>query len=384
MRVLHVYRTYFPDTQGGLEETIRQICINTAPLGVESRVLSLSRNPEPAIVHRPETTVYRAKLTTEIASNGISIGARKLMRQLSAWADVIHYHFPWPFGDVLHYLGQHSTPSIVTYHSDILRQRLLRILYRPIMNRFLASVDRIACTSPNYFATSDVLANYEDKVEVIPIGIDEESYPKAMPSQVNEVKAEHGESYFLFIGVLRYYKGLHILLDAMKDAPYKVIIVGSGPTESDLRAQAQRLQLSNVIFAGSVTDEEKVALLHSCRAVVFPSFLRTEAFGVTLLEGAMFGKPLISTEVGSGTSHVNKHEETGIVVTPGSASALRRAMNQLYFDQDTASAMGKAARRRFEEHFTGKLMGERYHSTYSSLVGAVNTRKTVTNSLANE
>ena len=384
MRVLHVYRTYFPDTQGGLEETIRQICINTAPLGVETRVLSLSTDPHPQIVERPETTVFRAKLTAEIASCGMSLEAIPMMRAQSAWADVIHYHFPWPFADVLHFSRGNQRPSLVTYHSDILRQRVLRVLYRPMMDRFLKSVDRIACTSPNYFATSDVLASYEDKVEVVPIGIDEASYPTASEQQIANAKRTYGEQFFLFVGVLRYYKGLHILLDAMRDAPFKVVIVGSGPTENDLRAQAKRLSLSNVVFAGSVTDEEKVALFKLCRGVVFPSFLRTEAFGVTLLEGAMMGKPLISTEVGSGTSHVNKHEETGIVVTPGSATALRRAMNELYFNKGAAETMGRAARARFEEHFTGELMGARYHAAYNSLLGRVSSPVGVASTLANE
>ncbi len=62
MRILHVYRTYFPDTQGGLEEAIRQICINTGEHGVESRVFMLSSNPNPPIVKLPEAQVHRFPL----------------------------------------------------------------------------------------------------------------------------------------------------------------------------------------------------------------------------------------------------------------------------------------------------------------------------------
>ncbi|MGI9328484.1 MAG: glycosyltransferase [Pseudomonadales bacterium] len=367
MRILHVYRTYFPDTQGGLEETIRQICTNTQSLGVEARVLSLSRHPLPQKVSRPEAEVIRANLTIEIASCGMSVESIGMFREQATWADVIHYHFPWPFGDLLHFCTPGHKPSLVTYHSDILRQRVLRALYRPLMKRFLASVDAIACTSPNYFATSDVLLDYEKKTEIIPIGLDEQTYPQPSPELKQAVRDKYGDSYFLFVGVLRYYKGLHILLDALVDAPYRVIIVGSGPTEAELKQQAKQLNLTNVVFAGHVTDAEKVALFEQCRAVVFPSYLRTEAFGVTLLEGAMFGRPLISTEVGSGTSHVNSHETTGLVVTPGSSQELRSALDKLYFDRDLAESMGKAARNRFQKHFTGQLMGERYVKVYKRL-----------------
>jgi len=174
--------------------------------------------------------------------------------------------------------------------------------------------------------------------------------------------------FFLFVGVLRYYKGLHILLDAIKNAPYKVVIVGSGPTESELKRQSEALDLDNVVFAGHLPDEDKVNLFNLCRGVVFPSYMRSEAFGVTLLEGSIFGKPLISAEIGSGTSHVNINGETGIVITPGSPKALREAMDRLYFNPDLARRLGQGARERYERLFTGELMGKRYNRLYLELL----------------
>ena len=83
----------------------------------------------------------------------------------------------------------------------------------------------------------------------------------------------------------------------------------------------------------------------------------------------MHSKPLISTEVGSGTSHVNVDGETGLVVTPASAKALRRAMDQLHEHPAMADRMGLCARRRFERLFNGGLMGDRYAGIYADLVG---------------
>ncbi len=111
-----------------------------------------------------------------------------------------------------------------------------------------------------------------------------------------------GEKFFLFVGNLRYYKGLHVLLDALEGTPFRAVL--SGPAhEQELRRQAARLNLTQVDFVGPVGDEDKVALLTLCRALTFPSHLRSEAFGISLLEGAMFGKPMISTEIGTGTSY---------------------------------------------------------------------------------
>jgi glycosyltransferase involved in cell wall biosynthesis len=370
MKVLHVYRTYFPDSQGGLEEVIRQICLATRDHGVTSKVFTLSDEPFPRRLPRVEAEVVRVRKTFEIASCGFALtGMRRFAKEVE-WADIVHYHYPWPFSDMMYLMAGRHRPAILTYHSDIVRQQFLLSLYRPLMSRYLDAMNVIVATSPNYFATSEVLSEYTDKVEVIPIGLDEPSYP-AMPEQNHDLacaREAYGEDFFLFVGVLRYYKGLHILLDAMQGARYKVVIVGSGPVEQELRQQARRLGLENVMFAGFVSDREKMALFRLCRAVVFPSYLRSEAFGVTLLEGAMSARPLISAEVGSGTSHVNIHGETGLVVPPGNSTALRHAMDELHQHPEKARLMGVNARQRYEQLFTGARMGERYAQVYRRIL----------------
>ena len=368
MRVLHVYGTYFPETQGGLEETIRQICLNTAPRGVESRVLCTSGTIEPRVVRRDEAVVFRARRTGEIASNSLSIEAFPMFRRLLRWTNVVHYHFPWPLADVMHFTGRVRLPTVVTYHSDIVRQRLLGRVYAPVMRRFLGSVDRIVCTSPNYLASSKVLKFFGDRVDVVPIGLDEGSYPCPNDALLERTHARYGSGFFLFVGVLRYYKCLHILLEAMRGAAYRAVIVGSGPLERNLKNRCRHLGLSNVTFTGYVPDPMKVALLQRCRAVVSPSYLRAEAFGVSLLEGAMAGKPLITTEFGSGTSYVNSQGETGLIVDPGSPKAFREAMDTLHREQQLAQTLGAGARCRFERLFNGRLMGERYADIYAALL----------------
>ena len=367
-RILHVYRTYFPDTQGGLEETIRQICRGTTSLGVENRICCLSRSPDPQILLREEAEVHRFPLSFEVASCGFSTSVLSGFRSLIAWADVVHYHFPWPFADLLHLLVSPVKPAIITYHSDIIRQKSLLFLYRPLMRYFLRQADCIVTTSKNYLVTSNILNQFRDKVEIIPIGLDRDSYPQLSDDRLAEVRDRMGVGFFLFVGVLRYYKGLHILLDAVRDTDLKVVIVGSGPVEQELKQRAAKMGLQNVCFLGHVSDEEKIALIKLAKAIVFPSYLRSEAFGVALLEGAMCGKPLISTEIGTGTSYVNRHGETGFVVPPADAAKFREAMQRLDRDADAVECMGRAACERYELLFTGKLMGEQYTRLYEGLI----------------
>ena len=367
MNVLHVYRTSFPDTQGGIEEVIRQICVNTRASGVENRIFMLSRDPDPAIVELPEAKVYRFPLSFEIASCGFSLFCLRGFKELVVWADIVHYHFPWPFADLLHLAARVKKPSLLTYHSDIIRQKAVLRIYRPLKRKFLSSVDRIVATSPNYLATSELLQVFRDKVQVIPIGLNSESYPSVSPTYFEDVREQVGSDFFLFVGVLRYYKGLHILLKAAQNAAFNVVIAGAGPIEAELKSNAEELGLHNVVFLGLVSDEMKVSLFQLARAVVFPSHMRSEAFGVTLVEGAMFGKPLISAEIGSGMSYVNIHESSGLVVPPSDPDALRQAMALLHSDAKLASQMGKAARNRYEELFTGYSMGKQYCQLYCEL-----------------
>jgi len=367
VKVLHFYRTYFPDTQGGLEETIRQICASTKAHGVESRVLTLSKRPVPRVLHLPEADVYRAELDVDIVSCSMGIEAFAMFRELEQWADIVHFHFPWPFADFVQLFMRSKKPAIVTYHSDIVRQRLLSKFYAPLMNRFLSRAKRIVATSPSYADTSLVLKQYADKIDVIPIGLDEHSYPMGDVEASNRIEDICAGRFFLFVGVLREYKGLRFLLEAVKGAPFSLVIAGKGPQEKALKSLAAKLELSNVIFLGYISDELKMGLMERCRALVLPSHQRSEAFGVSLLEGAMKGKALISAEIGTGTSYVNVDGVTGIVCKAGNATSLRDALDKIDGSRIYADKLGAGARKRFDRIFTSEIMGERYAKVYKAV-----------------
>jgi glycosyltransferase involved in cell wall biosynthesis len=368
MRILHFYKTYYPDSMGGIEQVIRQLCVGTSRLGATNTVLSLSRHPHLRPFEFEGHCVHRVPQNFEVASNAVSFQAIGALARMAAQADVVHYHFPWPFMDLAHYLARVNKPTVLTYHSDIVRQKLLLRLYEPLRQRFLHSVDTIVATSPNYLASSAVLARYRDKTRVITYGLDKSTYPAPPPARLAKWRAEIGPRFFLFVGVLRYYKGLHILLDAAAATDYPVVIVGTGPVEQALKAQAARLGLANVRFVGALDDADKAALLTLCYAVAFPSHLRSEAFGISLLEGAMYGKPMISSEIGTGTTYVNIHNDTGLVVPPSDPAAFRAAMRTLWDNPALAGQMGQRAGARYQQLFTAERMAAGYHALYQELL----------------
>ena len=369
--VLHVYRTYFPDPPGGLQEAIRQVALSTQRYGVNNTIFSLSPQPVPDVLLRPEARIVRSRSWGAPASCDIGgFDAFSRFARLAREAGVLHFLFPWPFADVLHALVRPDRPAVLTYISDVVRQRYLGAAYAPLMWRTLRNMKVIVANCPAYARTSPVLSHpsIRDKVRIIPLGIEEGSYPVDGDETVFErVGIRSDEPYFLFIGVLRYYKGLDFLMHAAKNLGASVVVAGSGPEGERLIKLAAEIGAGNVVFAGQVTELEKIALIKRCRALVLPSHLRSEAYGMVLVEAAMFGRPLVSCEIGTGTSFVNCHEETGFVVPPEDPVSLAIAMRALLADETLSERMGAAARLRYERLFSGDVLGSAYSGLFREL-----------------
>jgi len=367
MKVLHVFKTYFPDTFGGIEQCIYQLCKGGVTYGVESQVLCVSTQQNGSRFYDGHEVHY-SKSNFALLSTPISFSVVLKLRELAARVDIVHYHFPWPFMDVAHFIVRHGKPIVVSYHSDIVKQRWTLELYRPLMHKFLSSASVIVASSPNYLNSSPVLQRHKDKVSVIPIGLDKGSFSVPTPERMSHWEKALPPRFFLFIGVLRYYKGLHTLLKAASIYGYPVVIAGSGPEEDSLKQKANELGLTNVKFVGRISDEDKVALLTLCTATVFPSHLRSEAFGISLVESAMYAKPMICCEIGTGTTYINVDKLTGFVVPPEDANELAGAMRKIWEEPDTCCAMGQAAYIRYKEFFTSENMARDYAGLYSNLL----------------
>ena len=343
---------------------ISQLSRTCSKLGVQVDVLSTTPHRTPSKVEIDGYRIHRVRSNIQIASTNLSLLAIQRFAALIKMADVIHYHFPWPLMDVAHFAARVKIPTVLTYHSDIVRQNILKKLYKPLQCRFFESISCIVATSPNYVTSSSVLAKYANKIRVIPIGLDKATYSEPSLDKLTYWRERFGPKFFLFVGAFRYYKGLNILLEAAQGIEYPIVIVGSGPIERELKTSVSQLGLSNVHFLGSLSDEDRDALLILCLGIVFPSNLRSEAFGISLLEGAMYGKPMISSEIGTGTSFINIDGETGLVVPPDDSVSLRRAMKYLWEHPIIAAVMGRAAEKRYWKLFTANQMAQSYIDLY--------------------
>ena len=361
MKILHVYKTYYPEDYSGMPRVIHAL---TSHFG--GTVLALGDKDDN--FQWGVADVYICKRNFSVRSTGFSFRALWKFKELSKKADIIHYHFPWPSADLMHFIMRPKTPAIVTYHSDIVRQSFLERLYRPLSHWFLGQMHCIVATSQSYLDTSRNLQLFKNKVKVIPNSIDPATYPKPSQEILKSWESNVGRGFFLFVGVLRYYKGLEFLLKACAGTDMPVVIAGTGEEEAYLKNLSAALNLKHVKFVGQVTEEDKMALLTLSKVFVFPSHLRSEAFGISLLEAAMMSKPMICCDISTGTTFINVHEETGLVVPPADPLALRQAMQTLMNNDNDCKRMGAAACQRFEKLFLAKDMMAAYSRIYHEVI----------------
>lgn len=345
MRIVHIYKDY-PPVVGGIEHHVRLVAEAQAAAGDDVTVLVTSPSRRTSEEHREGVHVIRAARLATIASTPLSLALPLALAGLRA--EVAHVHFPYPVGEMAQYLLGRSRATVVTYHSDVVRQRRALALYRPFMMRALRRAGRILVSSPNYLESSPVLASLRDRCRIVPLGIDGRRFASGDPARSGTLRARYGGGpLILFVGVLRYYKGLEYLLRAMPGVPGRLLVAGEGPLGEAWRALARDLGLQErVAFLGRVPDEDLPALYGAADLFVLPACERSEAYGLVLLEAMHAGLPMVSTELGTGTSYVNVHGETGLVVASRDAQALEKAIRILLRDETLRRRLGEGARRR--------------------------------------
>ena len=141
-----------------------------------------------------------------------------------------------------------NKPSLVSYQADTIKYKYLNKIYHPFSKMFLRKVDIIVATSEKYLETSTNLRPFKNKCRIIPISVDPQRFEEVDGNILNMIRDKYGEDFFLFTGVLRSYKGLEYLLDAMKGLKRKLVIVGKGPEEKKLKEKAKTLGLNKCCF----------------------------------------------------------------------------------------------------------------------------------------
>lgn len=365
MKVLQVGK-YYPPHRGGMETHLADLC-NQLKDRVELEVLVAQTGKTTCTDVVDGVEVTRLGTPLHVLANPVNPELASRIRQSTA--DVVHLHWPNPLA-LLAYLASGSQAKLViTYHSDIVRQKITGALFQPILDKALRRATILA-TSPNYVESSAVLRKFRQNCRVVPLGIDLGKMRQADPAKVREFRQRYGYNMVLATGRHIYYKGFQHLLEAMKDVNGHLVLAGDGPLRGEFAATIARLGLSEkVTLAGQVSDEDLRALYAASSIFAFPSVARSEAFGLVQLEAMAAGKPVVNTSIDSGVPFVSLHEETGLTVEAGNVPQLAQALNTLLGNEALRARYGEAGRRRVEQFFTVETMARETYRVYEEVLG---------------
>lgn len=377
LRVLHINKRYPPHV-GGIERHLQDLARAQARApGVEVEVLVVSEQ-EPTRESDGGVDVRRGRQLGMVAANPISLDVLSALRE--SRHDVWHFHYPFPTGELSFLLAARGRPdrpvAVCTYHSDFVAQsaskRLLAAPYAALTGRFLRGLDAVIASSPNLATHSRFLAPVADKVRVIPFGIDPEPWAAGPESEAaaRAIRESVAGPITLFVGRLVPYKGVDVLLEAFRDVPGSLLLVGEGPLRSRLEAIASDPGLAGrVRFLGGLSQRDLVAQFHAADVFALPSVTSNEAFGLVQLEAHACGVPVVSTDLPTGVPFANKHGETGLVVPPGDSVRLAAALRTILEDSALRSRLGARAQERQRADFSLGVMTGRILDLYEELVG---------------
>ena len=303
------------------------------------------------------------------AATMLSPAMVRWLRRHAAEYDLIHVHHPDPMAALALRLSGYKGRVVLHWHSDILSQKFLLMLYRPLQRWLVRRADRILGTTPVYVRESPDLQGVQEKVGYVPIGIDPVIFEE---NAVRELRNRYkGRKIVVSLGRLVPYKGYSTLIDAaaLLDADYQVLIGGMGPLRESLQAQIDALGIQDrVQLLGYVPDEMVPTLYGACDVFVLSSVMKTEAFGIVQIEAMSCGRPVVATRIlGSGTAWVNEDGTSGLNVDPGDTEALADAIRRICDDEGRHKQYAEGARKRFVTLFTFDKMIDRVLEEYETL-----------------
>lgn len=357
---------------GGLERYVFSLVSALRGEADFTNIVAL-RGPPPDVPMGGETVYVRpvASLGNTPICPGMLARAYRLHRRHPF--DIVHLQFPSdPMAHAAASLLPASVRRVVTWHSDIVRQKFLLRLYRPFLDRLVRSADAIILPTPAHLTASRQLdvVRTSGKFSVVPFGFDLGRF-EARPPGADAIRARHPGRLLVFaLGRHVYYKGFEFLLDALAHAPdVHVILGGRGPLTGELERRAGRLGLGGRIeFAGRIPDAELPAYYHACDVFCMPSVERSEAFGIVQVEAMACGRPVVCCELHNGVTWVNRDGETGLVVPPANARALADALARLRDDSALRARLGAGARARALAEFSEAVMAARTLDVYRGVL----------------
>lgn len=377
MRILHVSKYYFPYI-GGVENICKYLVEGTREN--ETAVVCFNEERHDTLEEVNGHKVWRVGTWVNIARQALSPNYPKVLRKAihEFKPDIVHFHWANPFpAAVLLAVMPKGVKLVVHWHMDIIRQKRIYPLVKPIERRLLERTDLVVVTSPPYRDHSVPLRPFKAKVRILPCAIDEErlALREGDEEKIEALRKGYGDKPIVFfVGRHIQYKGLPHLIEAERyvKSDCVFVIAGSGPLTGELMAKCHS---DRVRFVGRLSDGELRIHHYAASVFAFPSITKNEAFGIALAEAMYCRTPAVTfTIAGSGVNWVSPNGETGLEVPNGDDVAFAHAIDTLLEDKSLASRMAERGRKRVTRLFTAKRMTETMDRYYMETMMLTNVK----------
>jgi len=360
LRILEINKAYYPHV-GGIETLVKQYAENFEKKS-DLRVL-VCRDGRGKTIHEKinGVKIIRSGSLGTYFSCPLSLSFIFKFKKIAENADVIHINMPFPLADLALLLSGYKGRMVISWHSDVVKQKKLLFFYKPIMIKLLKRADLILAATQGHIDGSPYLSGFREKCRIIPYGINIGEYLSIERKPVlSEKLIDKSSVKVFFTGRLVYYKGVDILLKAFRNVRNcELFIAGTGTLENQLKSYAEKYNMNNVHFLGFLSDDDLKCAFADCDIFVLPSVANSEAFGIVQLEAMVYSKPVINTSLSTGVPHVSVDGVSGITVEPSKPIQLANAINMLAEDKNLREAYGKNAFRRVRDIFdSGKVLDE--------------------------
>lgn len=367
MKILHLGK-YWP-LNGGMETVINDIAMHFSEKGYICDILCIATQEAGIYAINNNCNIICVPAHLSIAKTSLSTQIITRLREIANNYDVIHIHCPNPMGSIALLLSNYKGKIIVHWHSDIIKQKFLLGLYRPIQYLMLKKADLIIGTSDAYIKGSPHLKHVLEKTQACPIGV---AQVIPIEEDVQYIRKKYNYKKIIFsVGRLVEYKGHRYLIDAAKELSdeFIILIAGEGPFKKRLEQQIISEHLENKVqLLGRLSNEELHNHYGACDIFCLSSIWKSEAFGLVQIEAMSCGKPVIATLIdGSGVPWVNKHRYSGLNVKPKDSSAIANAIIEITMDKTLYKTFSQNALQRYKDFFTKEKMLARCEDIYKLL-----------------
>lgn len=368
MKILQLGKFY--PIKGGVEKVMYDLMLGLSGRGVQCDMLCASFEGKSMSIRLNDNA--RLMATSTLVQKAATMISPSMVHRLSAIAgeyDVIHVHHPDPMACMALSMSGYRGKVVLHWHSDILKQRVLLKMYKPLQKWLIGRADIIVGTSPVYVKESPFLQHVQHKITHLPIGVPP---MQPMPGASETLHGRYpGKKIVFTLGRLVEYKGYESLIEAAKELGdgYVVLIGGTGPLKEKLQRKIAELGLTGrVKLLGYLRDEEVPLYFNGCDLFCLSSVMKTEAFGIVQIEAMSCGKPVVATKIPhSGVSWVNEDGVSGLNAEPGDAVSLASCIRGVLEDKDTYARFCQGARARYEQLFTQEKMIDKCVEIYERL-----------------